>query len=168
MARSALPQRRHAARGVTLVELVAMMLVIAVLAAVALPRYADAQGRARVARVKAAAASMEAVAALVRDSHAARAAHCEDRRDTRIEIDGTPLSLTHCAPQALPDFGDGILAAARIAPEGWVPTIEPGADTPTLWLEAAEATLPAACRVTYTTPSRGSGAPRVATVTTGC
>jgi len=168
MVRPAEPRRHRAPRGVTLVELVAMILVVAVLAAVALPRYADAQGRAREARVKAAAASMQAVAALVRDSHAARAARCHDIRDTRIEVDGTTLALTHCAPQALPSFGDGILAAARIAPEGWAATLQPGTDTPTLWLEAADASLPMACRVSYSAPLRGSDAPRVGTVTSGC
>jgi MSHA pilin protein MshA len=157
-----------AMRGVTLVELVAMLLVIAVLAAVALPRYADVQGKAREAKVRSAAGAMQAVASLVRSSAEARGIDCDDKRRASMDIDGQPQPLAHCYPVAEPAFDTGILAAARLEREGWVASLRREEGRTSLVLEASDALTPARCAVSYALPTRAAEGAIIATETRGC
>lgn len=168
-----MPAPRHAPppapqRGLTLVELVTMLLVVAVLAAVALPRYADVQLKAREAKVKAAAGAIQAVAALARSNAEARRIDCDDAREAHIDIDGQRLALMHCYPRAVASFAEGILAAARLEPDGWVVAERRDGGSAAVVIEAADALTPAACAVSYTLPRRGSDGAVVALQTGGC
>lgn len=145
-----------------------MLLVLAILAAVALPRFADVQAKARESRVKAAAGSMQAVAGLVRTSAVARGHDCDDARGSQLEIDGTPVALTRCYPQPLAEFGNGILAAAKLDANGWAVSVRSEPAGPALVLAAADAADPLTCTVSYAVPPRAAEAPRVTTQLSGC
>lgn len=159
--------------GLTLVELMVMLLVIGMLAAVALPKYAELQARTRAGKVKATAQQLQVVASLLRSSAAGQGQDCSDTRPGSVTLDGEPIALVHCQPQALPAFEHGVLGAARVAAaDGWQLSLDPaqaGGSAPgsALAVQAVDAPLPAQCAVVYTAATASAPA-HVATLTAGC
>ena len=164
--------RKSNVAGLTLVEAVTGLLIVAVLAVVALPRYADQETKAREARVKSLAQSMHAVAALVKASAEAQGISCAAARGNEVDIEATPIALAHCYPQALPDFGAGILAAAKVgARDGWLLGTTPprlGGDPPTLTVQVADAATPQKCAAVYRAPAGAGQAPDITATLEGC
>lgn len=160
-------------RGLTLVELMVMLLVIGMLAAVALPKYAELQARTRAGKVKATAQQLQVVASLLRSTAAGQGQDCSDTRPGSVTLDGEPIALVHCQPQALPAFEHGVLGAARVAAaDGWQLSLDPaqaGGSAPgsALAVQAVDAPLPAQCAVVYTAATASAPA-HVATLTAGC
>lgn len=164
--------RQHQ-RGLTLVELMVMLLVIGVLTAVALPKYADVQMRARAAKVKTTAQSLQVVSALVKTTAAGQGLDCRDSAPRSLPIDGEPIALVHCHPQALGQFDQGVLAAAKInAADGWLLSLTAGQSGGalagnTVVIELAESISPSHCALVYTA-ARPDTPPQIVTHTTGC
>jgi MSHA pilin protein MshA len=161
--------RSRGQAGFTLVELITVILIVGVLAAVALPRFADMQGKARESKVKAVAGSMRAAVGLVKASAMANSISCAAATGTTVSLEGQSVALNHCYPQALGGFGAGILGAANVtSADGWAITGGAAAVNSTVTITLSDAPNPANCAVAYTSPADATTTPVVLTTVSGC
>ncbi len=106
--------RRRAKAGFTLVELVTAILTLGVRAAVAPPRCADLQGRAREATVCGVFGAVNAASALGKAAALANSLSCAAGAGTNAALEGNAIALNFCFPQALGILNTGILDAANL------------------------------------------------------
>ena len=132
--------------GFTLIELIAVVVILGILAAVAIPKFVDLSSDARTAKVNAAAGALKSAAAMAHGKYLVNSTSPQT-------FEGVSVAFTNEYPDA-----------ASIAPLAGLNspdyTVSTAATTTTV-------TVRANCVATYTAAGVGA-APTVATTTTGC
>jgi len=134
-------------KGFTMIELVMVIVILGILAAVALPRFYDLQKDARLSKGQALLGSVRSASAIVHS-----AALVQNITTGNISMEGVNIPLINAYPRA---NAAGIIAAANITAATDAVTISGGgaAAGSVITIRVNGATNPALCQISYTAPA---------------
>jgi len=151
--------------GFTLIELIVVIVILGVLAAVALPRFTSLQGDARSAKANALGGAMRAAAGMAKATAVAKDMKCTVATGDTVAMEGANVDLVFCSPAA---SATGIERAANLNVDNDRISIDHTTTPGTTVVTVAGATTPATCSVTYVEPTLADARPTVTVATGGC
>ncbi|WP_077530396.1 pilus assembly FimT family protein [Vreelandella utahensis] len=158
------------AAGFTLIELVIVIVILAVLSAFALPRFADLGRDAQIAALEGLEGAMKS-AASVTYSACQSSRNCDPSEvptnqpsANEIILDGEAVTLAYGYPRAA---SSGILQAARIDPDDYQLENE-SSTTEDIALSPTGIESPSDCQLRYTEPNTAGSSPTITLTTAGC
>ena len=140
--------------GFTLIELIVVIVILGILAATALPKFADLGGDARAASLKAAKGSIASVSAMV---HAK--VLVTNPAPTKVNLEGKDVTVAF----GYPSVGAELAEAAGLTTADYTLTTTAG-----LVVSPKGAKDATKCSVTYTAPTAANNAPVITEVSTDC
>jgi len=150
--------------GFTLIELVMVIVILGILSAFALPRFADLGNDARKATLEGALSSVKSASAI---GHAEALVSGNTGAGASITMEGQTITMEFGYPSA--DAAAGIAIAAQLTDDFDVALASPATTPASVTITAKQATTAANCRFTYTEAADASTPSIIsAATTTGC
>ncbi|KZY30998.1 hypothetical protein A3752_22040 [Oleiphilus sp. HI0081] len=152
--------------GFTLIELVMVIVILGILAAFALPRFADLGGEARAAALQGAYGAMRSASSIAHADYLAQG----DNSLTEITMEGQVIQMLNGYPEAQTAGSEGILDAAQITAADFDLGGTPGGlatSTVTVTASGVTPANAATCRITYTAAA-ANNSPTISIDVTNC